>query len=245
MPAPKWGQPELPAELTQLRGRGRGVLLLQKHKLSSAPAGGETEALSGALGCALIAISPGAINAALRGGQAADPTLPPGHGPSFTHPAGFKPGGGGPRAYHSGKPGCLWGLGGGSPSSWGDHSQVLTHAHTLGHPGVLRGEQPRAAPWYRDPPQGCRVRQGPPRGGEAVAAAGALQPAWPCLPRLGFAHESPALSHGRHRGHRLPPAATSARHAPTGVTGPDPNPNPDPDGAGEEKRHLLTEGAAG
>lgn len=134
VPAPKWGQPELPAELTQLRGRGRGVLLLQKHKLSSAPAGGETEALSGALGCALIAISPGAINAALRGGQAADPTLPPGHGPSFTHPAGFKPGGGGPRAYHSGKPGCLWGLGGGSPSSWGDHSQVLTHAHTSGAP---------------------------------------------------------------------------------------------------------------
>lgn len=78
-----------------------------------------------------------------------------------------------------------------------------------------------------------------------MAAAGALQPAWPCLPRLGFAHESPVLSHGRHRGHRLPPAATSARHAPTGVTGPDPNPNPDPDGSRRGEAAPADRGRSG
>lgn len=44
---------------------------------------------------------------------------------------------------------------GGSPSSWGDHSQVLTHPQPLGHPGVLKREQLRAAPRHRDPPKGA------------------------------------------------------------------------------------------
>ncbi|XP_054658281.1 proton-coupled zinc antiporter SLC30A2 isoform X2 [Grus americana] len=74
--------------------------------------------------------------------------------------------------------------------------------------GCPWGSQSNPPPLHQQAP-GCRVSRPTP----GQAAAGALQPAWPSLPRPGFAHESPALHTGR--GHRLPPApATHRGHPP-------------------------------
>ncbi|XP_064254698.1 proton-coupled zinc antiporter SLC30A2 [Passer domesticus] len=95
-------------------------------------------------------------------------------------------------------------------------------------PGGSRGGGPRAIPHPQQPP-GSRAR-GPSPGQ-------ALQPAWPSLLQPGFAHESRLFTRAKATGcHQRRPHA--------GVTRADPRPRRRM-AAGDEKRHLLSEGTGG